>query len=298
MPKRSAGEDDDVTMASASEAEAQQPKTTKNADADSDSDSEDVDMVNVEFELFDPQPAHDFHGLRTLLRQLFDVDAPLFDLSALTDLILSQPLLGSTVKTDGNQGDPYAFLTVLNLTTHAETPCVKTLREYLVAKAKGNAAVQSVLKDANAQVGLILTERVVNMPVEVVPPMYKMLLEEVQWAVDDGEEYKFTHWLVLTKTYAEVVSKLDEMESRPKKRGKPAKRSKSEVFYYHAEDEAVRQVLEATNCVDFKFSKEGDSADSKRAFSDMGIKPQGLMMLLDKPKLEEIVGVLEGLFKP
>lgn len=75
-------------------------------------------MVNVDFEWFDPQPAVDFHGIKTLLRQLLDVDAQLFDLSALSDLILSQPLLGSTVKVDGNESDPYAFLTVLNLHTH------------------------------------------------------------------------------------------------------------------------------------------------------------------------------------
>jgi len=77
-----------------------------------------MDMLDVDFEWFDPQPAVDFHGLKTLLRQLFDVDAQLFDLSALADLILSQPMLGSTVKTDGNESDPYAFLTVLNLHEH------------------------------------------------------------------------------------------------------------------------------------------------------------------------------------
>lgn len=75
-------------------------------------------MVNVDFEWFDPQPAVDFHGFKTLLRQLLDVDAQLFNLSELTDLILSQPTLGSTVKVDGNETDPYAFLTVLNLQTH------------------------------------------------------------------------------------------------------------------------------------------------------------------------------------
>lgn len=75
-------------------------------------------MLDVDFEWFDPQPAIDFHGLKTLLRQLFDVDAQLFDLSALAELILSQPLLGSTVKVDGNESDPYAFLTVLNLHEH------------------------------------------------------------------------------------------------------------------------------------------------------------------------------------
>ena len=75
-------------------------------------------MLDVEFEWFDPQPSVDFHGLKTLLRQLLDIDAQLFDLSALADLILSQPLLGSTVKVDGNESDPYAFLTVLNLHIH------------------------------------------------------------------------------------------------------------------------------------------------------------------------------------
>lgn len=79
---------------------------------------QDVDMVNVDFEWFDPQPAVDFHGLKNLLRQLFDNDAQMFDLSALADLILSQPLLGSTVKVDGNESDPYAFLSVLNLQEH------------------------------------------------------------------------------------------------------------------------------------------------------------------------------------
>ena len=75
-------------------------------------------MLDVEFEWFDPQPEHDYHGIKTLLRQLFDADAHLFDLSALTNLILAQPLLGSTVKVEGNETDPYAFLTVLNLYEH------------------------------------------------------------------------------------------------------------------------------------------------------------------------------------
>jgi hypothetical protein len=82
------------------------------------SGEEDFDMVNVDFEFFDPQPAIDFHGIKNLCRQLFDLDAPLFDLSALTDLVLAQPTLGSTVKVDGNESDPYAFLTVVNLKEH------------------------------------------------------------------------------------------------------------------------------------------------------------------------------------
>jgi len=84
-------------------------------------------MLDVEFEWFDPQPDVDFHGLKTLLRQLLDVDAQLLDMSALVDLILAQPLLGSTVKVDGNETDPYAFLSVINLREHrvkGNTPTV------------------------------------------------------------------------------------------------------------------------------------------------------------------------------
>lgn len=37
----------------------------------------------------------------------------------------------------------------------------------------------------STKIGLILGERLLNMPVELVPPMYNMLLEEIQWAIDE-----------------------------------------------------------------------------------------------------------------
>lgn len=42
----------------------------------------------------------------------------MFDLSALADLIISQGALGSTIKTDGKESDPFALLTILNLKEH------------------------------------------------------------------------------------------------------------------------------------------------------------------------------------
>ena len=99
-------------------------------------------MLDVEFEWFDPQPEYDFHGLKALLRQLFDVDAQLFDLSALTDLILGQPLLGSTVKVEGNETDPYAFLTVLNLHEHRVRSPWHSSQICFSEKAVGQASYQ------------------------------------------------------------------------------------------------------------------------------------------------------------
>ena len=58
-----------------------------------------------------------------MLVQLFQSDAEALKLEELTDLILAQPLLGTTVKTDGRESDPYAVLTVLN--AHVHQVCTK-----------------------------------------------------------------------------------------------------------------------------------------------------------------------------
>ena len=163
---------------------------------------------------FDPSPEVDFHGLKNLLRQLLDADNDLFDLSALTDMILAQPLLGSTVKCSEEddkptkEGDPYAFLTVLNLHQHRDKPVIQEITKYLSQKSQSIASLSQLpsLLDptSGAQVGLLLTERFINMPTEVVPPMYNMLIEELHWALEAKEPYNFSHYLILSKTYTAV----------------------------------------------------------------------------------------------
>jgi protein BCP1 len=49
-----------------------------------------------------------------------------------------------------------------------------------------NEKLVELLKDtSNYHIGLLLSERLINMPVQIVPPMYKMLQEEIQWAIED-----------------------------------------------------------------------------------------------------------------
>jgi protein BCP1 len=92
-----------------------------------DDESSSGEVVNCDFDFFDPQK-QDFHGLRHLLRQLMDEDANLFDLSELAEIILAQPLVGTTVKTEGHESDPLALLTVLNLRVHQVNSMVIRLR--------------------------------------------------------------------------------------------------------------------------------------------------------------------------
>jgi protein BCP1 len=248
-------------------------------------------MVNVEFEWFNMKPEIDFHGIKTLLRQLLDIDSQLFDLSALTDLILSQPTIGSTVKVDGEETDPYAFLTILNMYEHRGKPVMRDLTNYLVEKLKSIPSMSQLaglIAGSSTPVGLILTERLINIPVEIAPPMYSMLLDEVESAVDDKEPYEFTHYLILSKTYLEIESLLDQEDTPRQKKAKAGKNARG-VFYFHPEDEILQRHALAYG--DYEYTKdEGDAkADSKRAFQELGIKPQGHAVLIEAKKFEDAV---------
>ncbi|CAK7224102.1 Mss4p nuclear export [Sporothrix bragantina] len=276
-----------------------------------DSDSgEDFDVVNVEFEWFNFDSEVDFHGTKTLLRQLLDVDAALFDVSGLADSILAQSTIGSTVKVDGKANDAYALLTVLSLREQRENAAVAQLTKYLAEKSAGTPALTSLEALLNEQasgpsaagkphIGLILSERLINMPAEIAPPLYTMLIDEVEAAVEDGEPYQFTHYLILSKTYQEVQSDIamvvdddDDEDNSSKGKRKKAKTaggaSADTFFYFHPEDEVFRKHTMTSGT--FPYTKIDESvADSKRAFQDLGVKSQGLLMLVEADKLPAAV---------
>ncbi|KAJ8122016.1 hypothetical protein ONZ43_g1682 [Nemania bipapillata] len=256
-------------------------------DSDS-SDDEDFDMVNVDFEWFNFNEKVDFHGTKNLLRQLFDVDASLFDVSALTDLILSQSSIGSTVKTDGEESDPFAFVTALNIQEHRQKKPIGQIIEYLSEKAKANQSLSPIpgLLTSGKHVGLILSERLINMPSDIAPPLYTMLIDEIKDAVEDKEPYEFTHYLIVSKTYHEIESTLD-VEERKKKKGK----QDATLYYFHPEDEVLQKHAVAYGS--YPFTKTDDGvADSKRAFQEMGVMPMGSMILIEASKFADAIGAV------
>ncbi|KAI0960794.1 hypothetical protein AcV7_000082 [Taiwanofungus camphoratus] len=167
-------------------------------DPDSDPDDASDRSLNVDFDFFDPAPDVDYLALKRLAVQLFQADADRLHPSAFADLVLSQPLVGTTVKCDGRASDPYAVLTVLNMHVHQNHPSIKALIEYALAKSAPDPAFHAALHSLLCtpaftqsqnhtpnHVGLLFSERLINIPVQVVPHMYRMLADEIQWALDD-----------------------------------------------------------------------------------------------------------------
>ncbi|KAF8499001.1 p21-C-terminal region-binding protein-domain-containing protein [Russula emetica] len=261
-----------------------------------DSGSE-MSRIQVDFDFFDPNPEVDFVALKRLIIQLFQADADLLKPHELSELILSQPLVGTTVKTDGKESDPYAFLTVLNMHVHKDNPSIKAIAEYILSKSAGDPSLhetlQTILRHDAPHLGFIFSERLVNMPVEVIPHMFRMLADEIQWACDDGEPYHFGHLLVLSRTYtlpdeeAEATSTSPQQQKRRKGASTPS--AAGRVFPFHHEDTCIQEV--ASHSLDFSLSNT-----LPREKESFGLEQGGRLMLFDAQMLPKLVSNLAAAF--
>lgn len=291
MSKRRADEDDasDIDVSSTDESDAQV----------SDDDMEEV--IDVDFDYFDLNPQVDFHATKTFLTQLFGDDAINFDISGLADLVLNENV-GTTIKTDGKESDPFAILSVINITDNIKTPCVKQVIDYILQKTQPDTQFNMILSkllhpgpDAKKlKVGLVVSERMINMPVEVVPPMYRMLTEEMEKAEDSHEKYEFDWFVVVSKIYKMVGSTVDEdAEQQSKKK----KATKGEEFdYFHYEDLVLEE--NAKYHRHYAYTNQRQETDSRRVFTEYGIDPRLSLLLLDKKGLAKSVGEMADKFPP
>ncbi|KAF8169932.1 p21-C-terminal region-binding protein-domain-containing protein [Pholiota molesta] len=221
------------------------------------SSSSDVSLVDVSFEFFDPNPKVDYHAIKRLLTQLLQRDAEQLYLNELTELILSQPTVGTTIKTDGIESDPFALFTVLNMHLHHQNPSIKAIANYILSiTAAHDPAFHETLKalfsQSEAHVGLVLCERLINMP-------YKCS-SHIKWANADGEPYQFTHLLFISRVYhlteeEESILANSASSRRPRSSENPSKKNKKQrppdaeqngaarpvdgVYSFHPEDDVI-----------------------------------------------------------
>ncbi|KAF9221313.1 hypothetical protein BS17DRAFT_797279 [Gyrodon lividus] len=264
-------------------------------DVDGDSSDETPTLVDVDFDFYNFNADNDYHAINRLLIQLFGPDAESLQTGPLTDVI-SKPAqengVGSTIKTDEDEGsDPYAFLTVVSCHNN---PGLKVLIDYVLSKTKADqgfhSTLLSLLQDhPNCHVGLVLGERLINMPVQVMPAMYRMLLEEIDEAIEDGQPYRFTHYLFISRVYRlspeeeEIITAAQRNSKRYKSAGNSQMgRSKDGIYGFHPEDEEIIQ--HATHTVTYSFSNA-----PPRNEESMGLDVAGRMMLVPAEKLKALV---------
>ncbi|KAI0034965.1 p21-C-terminal region-binding protein-domain-containing protein [Vararia minispora EC-137] len=277
----------------------------KHIQADDDSDDSSENLIDVDFDFFDPNPDVDFQAVKRLIGQLFSADAELLHPHDLAELILSQPQVGSTVKTDGKESDPYAVLTVLNLHVHQNNPAIKSLVEYALLKSQPDAAFHSALHSligpaalgSSNHVGYVFSERLINMPVQVMPHMYRMLVDELRAAVEQNQPFKYGHLLLISRTYRlsseeEAALNAQPFPSQSKKRRAQTQvqpTSASGIYSFHHEDMVIQKF--ASHVLDFSFSNS-----QPREQDAFGLDLSARMMLVSADKLPELVVAMSEAF--
>ncbi|KAI8871732.1 hypothetical protein GQ42DRAFT_120363 [Ramicandelaber brevisporus] len=247
------------------------------------------ETINVEFFFADPKE-NDFHSIRTLLTQHFGAnDAKLFDLSGLADLLVRSDSIGTCVAVEeGDDAEPYGFLCLVDMTEHRGKSCIKQIIGYLLEKAKegsGNKAALAQLQKlfgagSEERVGLLLSERFVNMPLQIVPPLYRMLRDELQSAVDNEELSKITTFILLSKTYRLLEQPDDEGAEN-----KAEKIDPNELHFVNEED----QFIEKHAQLSFKYKL----THSDEFGADTTIVPGRKCMIISADSFNKLPDVLE-----
>ncbi|KAG6485538.1 hypothetical protein ZIOFF_054098 [Zingiber officinale] len=173
-------------------------------------EEQEVDMVHADFGFFDPKLG-DFSGVKLLLHNYLD-NKP-WDLSGFVDLILEQTTDGTVVKldeqdevghTDDDDDDdagPFGVITALNLQRYQELP------EFLLEACTEETTkkkLKTYLERQAGDVGLLVSQRFVNCPYQLVPPLYDALFDEISWATEDEElrdSFCFKYYVLVTRIF-------------------------------------------------------------------------------------------------
>ncbi|XP_052291324.1 protein BCCIP homolog isoform X4 [Citrus sinensis] len=203
-------------------------------------------VVQADFVFFDPKP-DDFHGVKILLQTYLD-DAQ-WDLSGFVDLILAQTTVGTVVKIEGDDDNtPFSIVTALNLRRYKDHKCIKELKEFLLKVCLEKDVIKDLrlfMGEQANDVGLLVSQRVVNLPPQLLPPLYDALFDEVSWATEDEptEElrnfFRFKCYLLVSKIYKHKNA--NQKNNRNLKR-RSASDSGDEIVYIKPEDEIFHKL--------------------------------------------------------
>ena len=217
---------------------------------------EDEEELQVEFSFFDPRP-EDYHAMRALLSGGVLLPGGI-DPGGFADLISEQAEVGTLVKGETIDTDLYGFISALSLQQHAKAKCVQQLTASILQRLpepSAREAVRAWIHDAKAPLGLVVSERFVNMPPQLLPNLLDALVQDIDWAVKNAEDkadraaFRFERLLLLAPIRMTLASKAkgEPPRKQPKqpKRGPAFAALPEGAEFDRVEEEYVAQAADA-----------------------------------------------------
>lgn len=131
----------------------------------------------------------DYHAVRNFLCQAFGQNySDVIDAGKIAKVITEDfsEDVGTTIKTEGEQSDPFAFASIVPLCSGTDQESQRMLKKFFLKTCKDvqdKERLEKLLKED--KVSVLFMERFVNMPADVAPPLYKQLLHDYNNAVKE-----------------------------------------------------------------------------------------------------------------
>ncbi|KAF2900367.1 hypothetical protein ILUMI_05819 [Ignelater luminosus] len=226
----------------------------KKSESENDSEFNMDEEIQADFEGRNPE-VQDFNGIRQLLKQIFLKEH--VDVSQLSDMIIAQEGIGSVLKQSWNDEDDddeddtltealdvFGVTTVVNLSSHQQTPVVQQLFELMQRLSKDNAneatkaKIDAILNNSK-RIGLLINERFVNLPPKVADPLLTSLQAELTRMMKRDATYDFEYYVVVCKLYK-------------------SKGQKSTFIFSNAEEEVFSKEAEVS--LEYSVASQSDTA--------------------------------------
>jgi len=268
------------------------PEQTESSSEDesaSEDESNDIEReIQVEFEARTPEE-RDLPGIVSLLRQCFR-DSDDVHLGNLAKFIMKQRSVGSVVtqspsdSTDdedddelgGTDGEVFGLATIVRLKdTEVAEPIVRHLTK-AVASTDPRGQLSRLLTTLDSDVGLIISERIINMPPQISVPLYQTLSNEVKKAKAKNLPFNFTHYALISKVLVAAPEA-----------------GQAGVMYTNAEEEVF--VPECEFILDMVAKTEQEEQRIVTLSQDDFIEKKKVMVF-KADKLDKIVGIVKNAF--
>ncbi|XP_078499641.1 BRCA2 and CDKN1A-interacting protein [Lissotriton helveticus] len=266
---------------------------------DAGSGEETHEDVNVDFEAHEITDS-DHNGIKKLLQQLF-LKAHV-NTSEVADILIQQNHIGSVIKQaenleddeddddDDDHGHVFGFISLLNITERKGTPCAEQIKELILSQCEKNSAqsmveqLDKLLNDTSKPVGLLLSERFINVPAQIALPMHQQLQKELAETQRTNKPCgKCYYYLMISKTFKEAA----KISRNP-----AGQQPKDELMFANAEDEFFYE--KALLKFDYSVQDESDTCLGGRwSFDDVPMKPLRTVMLISADKMDGIMDKLK-----
>jgi len=190
------------------------PREDDSSDSDNNTENgndQEMETIEVDFDVKFPEST-DRQGIKNLLQQLF-LKAHI-NVSQLADLLIEQNNITGVIKQSADEEDmdtdedmdvSFGVFSVVNLTEKKNMECIKQISSYLLNHCKEVSskneyeAFKQILDDCSKHVGLIISERFINIPAKIAVPLYSGLRNDMQKALEKREAYDFSYYLLISK---------------------------------------------------------------------------------------------------